>query len=179
MKYSIEWLKEEIDNGLEPKFNFFWSHKDDVGGCCFSQWFYSPFEVDGHVYKTCEHWMMCQKALLFDTNEKFFEILDTEHPREVKALGRTIKNFDSKVWDKKKYNIVKLGNIHKFSQHPELRKHLLSTGEDIIVESSPYDPIWGIGMSKTDKGVDDIENWKGENLLGFALMEVRNELNNL
>ena len=92
------------------------------------------------------------------------------------ALGRKVKNFDEKKWNETKYSIVFAGNLLKFSQDENLKDFLLSTKNDIIVEASPYDKIWGMGMSADDEFVENPTRWKGENLLGFALMEVRDEL---
>ena len=120
--------------------------------------------------------MMAQKALLFNDDETFNKILNVGHPSDVKQMGREIKNFDKKIWDKKKFEIVKRGNIYKFEQNPRLKDYLLQTGDKILVEASPFDTIWGIGMSQDDVHIDDIYKWRGENLLGFALMEVRDLL---
>ena len=102
--------------------------------------------------------------------------MQTSDPKEMKALGKKVKNFDQVIWDKVKYSIVLNGNYYKFSQNPEMRDFLISTGDKILVEASPLDRIWGIGLSAQDHNANKPEAWKGENLLGFALMEVRDEL---
>jgi ribA/ribD-fused uncharacterized protein len=122
--------------------------------------------------------MMAEKARLFSDQEILEEILKTGNPKEVKSLGRKIKNFDHIVWDKHKYEIVKRGNLLKFSQNPEFKNFLLSTNEKVLIEASPYDRIWGIGMLESDPKAENPLQWNGENLLGFALMEVRDELQN-
>lgn len=100
-------------------------------------------------------------------------MLASNDPKEIKALGRQVKNFDAETWNRVAPDIVVKGNLHKFRQNPELCQFLLDTGEKILVEASPYDTIWGIGMQESESGVDNPENWKGTNFLGFALMEVR------
>ena len=117
--------------------------------------------------------MMAQKALLFNDNEIFNEIMKANHPKEYKELGRKIKNFSDLKWNENKYQIVLKGNIAKFSQNEKLKAFLLNTGIKILVEASPYDKIWGIGLSADQENIENPLTWNGENLLGFALMEVR------
>ncbi len=177
MKYNLEWVIEKYEKGESLKYLFFWGHqprKDGlIGDSCFSQWWQSAFVVDGITYTTAEHWMMAEKARLFKDTETLNKILQARTPAEAKKLGREVKNFDPGVWDTDKYELVKTGNQYKFSQHPDLKEHLQKTGNKIIVEASPTDQIWGIGMAKTDENVENPTYWKGPNLLGFALMEVR------
>jgi len=180
MKYTKNWLITEIQKGDRKEFILFWGHRPQkngkIGKSCFSQWFESSFTVNNIKYKTAEHWMMAEKARIFNDLKILPEILSAETPEIVKSLGRKIKNFDEKTWDNCKYECIKKGNFHKFSQNSDLKEYLISTGDKIIVEASPYDNIWGIGLSKEDPNALIPENWKGENLLGFALMEVRDEL---
>ncbi|SHF05931.1 conserved hypothetical protein, ribA/ribD-fused [Chryseobacterium takakiae] len=91
-------------------------------------------------------------------------------------MGRKVKKFDLDIWNEHKYEIVKKGNFLKFSQNEGFKEFLLSTDNKILVEASPYDTIWGIGMLETDPNTKNPVQWNGENLLGFALMEVRDEL---
>lgn len=100
----------------------------------------------------------------------------SDDPKQIKALGRKVHNFDDTIWNKAKYSIVLNGNYLKFSQNPELREFLLSTGDDILVEASPLDAIWGIRMSENNENARNPLKWSGRNLLGFALMEVRDEI---
>ena len=92
------------------------------------------------------------------------------------SLAAEVKNFDPKLWDQEKYSIVLRGNIAKFSQNPELLAFLDSTGDSVLVEGSPYDGIWGVKLNADDPAVQNPDNWRGENLLGFALMETRDIL---
>ena len=174
MKYTIENINSE------SKFLFFWGHQPNKGGSisktCFSQWWLSSFEVDKVIYKTAEHWMMAQKAELFKDNEVLEKILQAKSPAEAKKLGREVKNYNENLWLAARYDIVKQGNYHKFSQNPELKTFLLNTKDRVLVEASPVDAIWGIGMAGDHKDVLDPEKWQGLNLLGLALMEVRDEL---
>jgi ribA/ribD-fused uncharacterized protein len=117
--------------------------------------------------------MMSQKALLFNDIETNSKIMKENDPKQYKELGRQVKNFSPKIWDEKKFEIVVKGNLHKFSQNENLKQFLLSTKNKILAEASPYDKIWGIGMDANDKDILNQDKWKGENLLGKALMKVR------
>lgn len=181
MKYSMDWLIDQYENGKPLKLLYFWGHtpkyNEEIGKHVFSQWYKAPFTIGTTVYKTSEHYMMAQKALLFKNQEIFSEIIACHKPSEVKELGREIKNFDDEIWNTYKYEIVKTGNIHKFNQNNELASFLISTGNHVIVEASPVDAIWGIGMSQDSPHIDNLYMWRGQNLLGFALMETRDFLN--
>jgi ribA/ribD-fused uncharacterized protein len=174
MKYTIENINPE------NKFLFFWGHQLSKDGTitktCFSQWWESSFVVEGIEYKSAEHWMMAKKASLFGDNEVLEKIINSKSPAEAKKLGREVKNYNDFTWLEHRFKIVKEGNTHKFSQSKDLKTFLLNTNERVIVEASPVDPIWGIGMASDHKDIDTPEKWKGLNLLGFVLMEVRDEL---
>lgn len=174
MKYSVE----NIDP--QSKFIFFWGHEPSKDGSitknCLSQWWISSFVVDGIEYKTAEHWMMAKKAALFNDSVNLEKILLANSPAEAKKLGREVNDYDDTVWSAQRYEIVKQGNFHKFNQNPELKEFLLNTRTRVLVESSPLDPIWGIGMAHDHADAHYPEKWHGLNLLGFALMEVRDEL---
>jgi ribA/ribD-fused uncharacterized protein len=175
--YHTEWLIEKYYSDEPIKFLFFWGHnkkpQEQVGKFCFSQWFELPFMVDGITYKTAEHWMMANKALLFGDQKHHDKIVEANHPGEVKELGRMVWNFDELIWRDYRYQIVVNGNIHKFNQHPEFAQYLINTGDRILVEASPVDTIWGVGLAQDNEHINDPNNWRGLNLLGFALMEVR------
>jgi ribA/ribD-fused uncharacterized protein len=177
MKYNIEKLTTEKQ---ENKYLFFWGHQPNkdvsISKTCFSQWWLSSFDVAGTTYKTAEHWMMAKKAELFNDKEVLEKIIQTKSPAEAKKLGREVKNYVDTVWLANRFEIVKEGNLHKFGQNKDLKEFLLNTNERILVEASPVDPIWGIGMAADHKEVNNPEKWRGLNLLGFALMEVRDEL---
>ena len=120
--------------------------------------------------------MMYNKALLFDDKDIANEILNNNQPKAIKELGRKVKNFNDELWDKMKYKIVFTGNYYKFSQNTDLRNFLLSTKNKVLVEASPYDKVWGIKMKYDDENIENPFCWKGKNLLGFALMEARDEI---
>ena len=122
---------------------------------------------------------MVAKARIFKDDEVEKEIMNTSDPKLMKALGRKVRNFDPEVWDKLKYSIVLNGNYYKFTQNKEMMDFLLSTGDKILVEASPVDAIWGIGFSKDNEKAKNVAMWRGQNLLGFALMEVRDEIRKL
>lgn len=141
-----------------------------------SQWYNSKMIIDGISYLNAEQYMMAQKARLFGDEKIFNEIMKEDTPREFKRLGRLIENFDNDIWNREKRNIVLKGNIHKFSQNEKLKKLLLDTVDKILIEASPYDDIWGVKLRETDSLILNINTWKGQNLLGFILMEVRDYL---
>lgn len=120
--------------------------------------------------------MMSKKALLFGDEETNQEIMNAREQNVIKQLGRKVRGFDEEIWEKFKVPIVLTGNYYKFSQLDNLRYYLIGTGETILVEASPYDTAWGIGMAEAEASESDVNAWRGESLLGFALMEVREEL---
>lgn len=183
MTYSLNWLQEQLNQDKQLEYLFFWGHTPPKDGStdksCFSQWFPAPFTVNGIEYLTAEHWMMWKKAILFGDKETAGEIVKTEKPAIAKELGRKVRNFDPAVWSAACFDIVVEGNKHKFEQHENMKNVLLYTGNKILVEASPVDTIWGIGLAKDHPDAANPFNWKGTNLLGFALMEVREWLRGL
>lgn len=177
MKYTKDTIVKRFNDNERMKYIFFWGHRPSADGSitksCFSQWYDCRFTVDGVEYSTAEQYMMSQKALLFGDNKIYSEIMNAGHPNEYKSLGRKISGFDEKVWNANKTDIVIKGNTAKFSQNQELKYFLLNTNNRILVEASPYDKIWGIGMKSDDTRCENPVLWNGENLLGFCLMEVR------
>ncbi|SHO57539.1 NADAR family protein [Vibrio quintilis] len=176
---SNDALKAWIAKGGHPKFVFFWGHqkaKSGISHSCFSQWYGAPFEDDGMQFKTAEHYMMYHKAMLFGCPEIGQQILASAHPNEAKQLGRKVTGFDEAIWNEKRFEIVVSANRLKFSQNPELKAFLLGTGKRILVEASPVDKIWGIGLAADHELAPIPAKWKGLNLLGYALMVVRDEL---
>ena len=132
--------------------------------------------MDGVRYPTAEHWMMAEKARLFGDEQIAARILAAESPKQVKQLGREVCGFEPTRWDDEKRRIVTEGNAHKFTQNLALGEFLPSTGDLVLVEASPVDPVWGIGLAADDDDARNPLHWRGENLLGFALMDVRDKL---
>jgi ribA/ribD-fused uncharacterized protein len=173
-------LRRRCSEGEAFRFLYFWGHQPAKDGkitqSCLSQWYAASFEIAGNVYPTAEHWMMASKARLFDDQATLREILDSADPKTAKALGRKVKNFDDEVWKEHCRRLVTEGNVAKFGQNDDLQAFLLSTEDQVLVEASPYDRIWGIGRKATDERAKHPDTWQGENLLGFALMDVREAL---
>ncbi|WP_328536391.1 NADAR family protein [Streptomyces sp. NBC_00344] len=176
----IDALATQVSRGDRVKFLHFWGHtpRHDgaVGATCLSQWWESPFTVDGVRYATAEHWMMAGKARLFADGETEQRALDAANPALAKKAGRLVRGFDDTVWQRERYRIVVEGSVHKFAQHPQLREFLLATGDRVLVEASPVDRIWGIGLAADDERAQQPDRWRGLNLLGFALMDARERL---
>jgi len=154
-------MKQDEDN-----FYFFW-------GGPFSQWARFEMEIDGVAYCTCEQFMMAQKAIYFRDMEVYDQIMKSDSPKEQKALGRKVKDFNKDKWEKVARLIVYKGNYAKFTQYPHLRDKLIETGDKIMAEVNPYDRIWGIGLSGDDERALDIDTWRGTNWLGEEIMKVR------
>lgn len=181
-----------IKNG----FLFFWKTNE-----VFSQWHPSPFTVGEFTYQNAEHWMMAMKAKIFSdlptlrtlyegtdidfNNVKylndaiFMQILQETNPRNIKAYGRRIQGFNEETWTALREDVVFSGNLYKFSSTEKLKQELLGTDDLILVEAAPNDAIWGIGMDENDPDAVYPEKWKGLNLLGRALMNVRKTLRNV
>lgn len=179
MKYDIEKIKQICRLRPETTIIYFWGHTPNpkkMTAACFSQWYDCYFEVDGVQYHTAEQYMMASKALLFKDEEVYQEIMSANNPHDYKKLGRKVRNFEPEPWDAMKYEIVVKGNKAKFSQNPDIKEFLLSTDDAILAEASPYDDIWGIKLDRETAMQGTVEQWQGENLLGCALMEVRDWL---
>ena len=155
-------------------FVFFW-REYEVNGYL-SQWYPISFVIDGIKYQTAEQYMMAQKAMMAGDNETLNTIMRTKSPKKCKKLGRNIIGFDSDKWDVIKEDVVYRANIAKFSQNEALKQAILETGNAILAEANQYDSVWGIGRKASEKAAQVPEKWKGSNLLGKALMKVRDEL---
>jgi ribA/ribD-fused uncharacterized protein len=177
---AIEQLACELRSGTRIKFLCFWGHAVPADGSvratCLSQWYPAPFRIDGANYPTAEHYMMAAKARLFGDESACERILRAAQPGAAKAIGREIRGFDEARWIEHRFDIVIAANLAKFSQNPALHDYLLRTGEQVLVEASPVDRIWGIGLAADAREAKDPGAWQGLNLLGFALMEVRKRL---
>ncbi len=151
------------------EFTFFWQ-----SGSPFSNWYQpSDFTVDGVTYNCSEQYMMHMKALLFNDTEVADLIMEQRNPRKQKMLGREVRGFDDAIWMSKCEELMVVGLVAKFTQIPGLYEKLMNTGDTIIVEASPYDKVWGIGMTEDDPRATDPAKWNGKNLLGKVLMEAR------
>lgn len=176
MHMDREWLMKHRDE--MPEILLFYGHKttDEITEMCLSQWYPCEFEAEGTKYTSAEQYMMAEKARLFGDEEIRAQILKTSDPAICKKLGRKVRNFNQEKWNKNRENIARKGNFYKFSQNAKLREFLLSTGDKILVEASPRDRIWGIGMGKSNPDALDPAKWRGRNLLGFSIMSVRKKI---
>ncbi|MFJ8886958.1 NADAR family protein [Streptomyces sp. NPDC102402] len=176
----MDGLLARTARGERVKYLPFWGHRPrqdgSLGESCLSQWWPAPFTVDSVTYASAEHWMMAGKARLFGDSEAEALAVAAGSPAAAKKVGRLVKGFDDGIWARERFALVVAGSVHKFGQDPALRAYLLGTGERVLVEASPMDRIWGIGLTKDDPRTADPESWRGLNLLGFALMEARERL---
>ncbi|MQY27756.1 NADAR family protein [Nocardia aurantia] len=174
---SVTGLVELLAAGEQVEYLLFWGHRPPREGSAgphyLSQWWPAEFTVDGLTFRTAEHYMMWRKAILFGDTASADRVLNAEHPREVKSLGRQISGFDDILWQAHRFEIVVAGSAAKFAQHEDLRQYLTDTGDRVLVEASPVDRIWGIGLAADDPRAAEPTRWEGLNLLGFALMEAR------
>lgn len=174
---SLDALIAAVEQGDAFEYRFFWGHRRRADGglsnACLSQWWSCRFEVGGVVYASAEHFMMAGKARLFGDEVTRSAILAAESPEEAKRLGRQVAGFDERRWAAVRFDLVTAGNVAKFGQDPALRQFLLDTGDEVLVEASPTDSIWGIGLGREDVRARDPRQWKGLNLLGFSLVRAR------
>ncbi len=171
-------LEDELEGALPP-FLFFWGHTARAahpGPWVLSQWWPAEFEVESTTYFHAEGFMMAEKARLFGDEEARARIIAALQPAEAKRIGRLVRDFDERVWVAERYGIVVRGNLAKFGQDHDLRRYLVSTAPRLPVEASPVDRVWGIGLSAQDDRAARPSEWRGQNLLGFALAEVRDRL---
>ncbi|GAA4217428.1 NADAR domain-containing protein [Actinocatenispora rupis] len=177
---SVEDLCRATRAGRSLRYLYFWGHRPERGGGvgrgCLSQWWPAAFTVDGVRYTSAEHFMMAGKARLFGDVEMLPRILAATSPAQAKAFGGRVRGFVEEVWREHRSGIVTAANVAKFGQHDDLREYLLATRGRVLVEASPRDRVWGIGLAATDPRAADPARWRGTNLLGFALMRARSTL---
>lgn len=152
-------------------YTFFWKTESP-----FSNWHQDEFIIDGVKFKNTEMHMMWKKAMLFGDADTAEEILKAKHPKDCKALGRKVKGFDKDIWEENCKQFVYDGNYAKFTQNKSLLKKLMDTGNTKICEASPYDSIWGLGVSEEDAKKLPEEKWPGTNWLGSILTQLREDL---
>jgi conserved hypothetical protein, ribA/ribD-fused len=151
-------------------------HNPDEPYGFLSNWYRSEFSVDGIKFTSMEQYMMYKKAILFEDAEIASQILKTDDVVLIKELGRKVSNYNDTVWNGMRQVVIYKGLLEKFRQNDDLKKSLLDTGDNMLAECAVKDCVWGIGLSMTDNNRNDINAWRGQNLLGFSLMLVRDEL---
>jgi len=176
-------MKYDYVNGPSYKERRTDTHVYFVGGP-FSQWYTSEFIAspfpgyEAGKFSCCEQFMMASKALLFHDVDVYTAILRETNPKEHKALGRQVRNFDEALWDLCARELVFRGNVAKFGQNEDLKQYLLETDDRILVEGASYDSVWGVKLAYDDPAIEDRENWKGKNWLGQVLTATRQHLRN-
>ena len=172
MTKNIHTLEKEIYRGhtMTDKFVFFY-------GGPFSQWSRCKFTIGEMQFNCSEQYMMFQKASLFGNKSLAEKIIKSKDPSEQKQFGKQVKGLIPEQWDRISKGVVYIGNYAKFTQNEEYKEALLETGNKTIVEASPYDPLWGIGLGEYDPRALDPGQWQGKNWLGLVLMKVREQIN--
>ncbi|WP_036565584.1 NADAR family protein [Nocardioides halotolerans] len=174
---SVDELVAAVSGGQRVKWLHFWGHTpkgERVGQWCLSQWWPAVFEDEAGVrFASAEHYMMWRKAVLFGDDDAAGRVLAARTPAAAKDLGRRVRGFDDAAWTARRWEVVVTGSTLKFGQDPALRDYLLSTRGRVLVEASPVDRVWGIGLAADSEHAEQPDRWRGLNLLGFALMEAR------
>jgi ribA/ribD-fused uncharacterized protein len=174
---DLESLRKAVRGGQSFTYRLFYGHTPRPDGklsdAVFSQFWPCSFSLGGIRYIFAEQWMMASKARLFADAEALARILVAKAPLECKRIGRSVRGFDEARWREHRFDLVTAGNVAKFGQDAALREYLLATGDEILVEASPTDCIWGIRLGRDNKDAIDPLRWRGQNLLGFALMRAR------
>lgn len=151
-------------------------HNPDEENGYLSNWYISTFSVGGVPFTSMEQYMMFEKARVFKDFKILYEMLKTNDVAVIKKLGRQISGYNDVIWNGIRQNIVFRGAYQKFSCNEDIKKKLLGTGDAILAECAVNDKIWGIGLGMDDLKALSIDMWKGQNLLGFTLMSVRDVL---
>jgi ribA/ribD-fused uncharacterized protein len=158
----------------QDHFVFFWRPQEENG--YLGNWFLRDFELDGTRFNCSEQAMMYKKAMLMGDPKTAAIILKEDQPAKHKKLGQSVAPWDEKKWLENREKIMFDSCRAKFLAAPDLLEQLLATGDACLVEASPMDKIWGIGLAKDHPDASKPKNWKGLNLLGKVLMEVREDL---
>lgn len=156
-----------------PEIIYFWRPHESNGWL--GNWYPSEFISDGKRFINSEHYFMWRKVMMFEPGLEQV-ILGVDDPKKMKDIGQSVKNYDDGVWSAARYDVMKTALYEKFTQNPLLLAKLLGTGSALLVEASPYDRIWGIGLDMAAASKGGLELWRGQNLLGKALMETRARL---
>lgn len=151
-------------------------HNPNEENAFLSNWSFSDFEKDGVKYSSMEQYMMHRKAMTFGDMEIAEKVMAASDFGEIKALGRQVRGYDDRIWNGIRQIVVYEGLLEKFRQNPELKRQLLATGDALLAECALRDQLWAIGLTMHDEGRLNMEKWRGQNLLGFALMQVREKL---
>lgn len=171
-------LIERLHGGDEFEYVIFYRERDKWG--CLSQFYRAPLTIDGIRYSTAEHFYMAEKARTFGDDEALAKILVAGPPKKAKNIAKNIIGFDRDQWYKDDHarRVAVRGNVAKFSdpENKEIRDILMSTGDAVLVEGAPFDYKWGIGIRWDDERASKPEEWEGDNLLGFALMDARQRI---
>jgi ribA/ribD-fused uncharacterized protein len=173
-------LERAVGQGRTFVYRPFYGHTPrgdgKISDAVFSQFYPCSFQIDGQTYSWAEQWMMASKARLFGDADSLAKILAADTPMACKTLGRGVQDYDDAVWSARRFDLVTEGNVAKFGQDAALCGYLLATGDEVLVEAAPRDTVWGIGYGRDNPAVQTPALWRGQNLLGFAMMRARAQL---
>lgn len=176
-RYNREAIQQRYNEGEALNFVFFWGPGESkLPKACFNQWHNAAFHHNNFLFASAEQAMMAEKAYMFKDLGTLQQILECVNPRAVKALGRMVQGYNDLRWAAHRLQLVVDINYEKFSQNHDMREVLLATGSAILVEASRVDKVWGIGMAEDNQNCTNPNLWHGTNLLGEALMIVREQL---
>lgn len=178
-QYTPLWLREQLQAGVKPWFLQFYRPNAPLGKidkACLSLWYSCTFEVDGIKYDSIGQFLMAEKARVLGDEEVRSQIIQLRHRDEIDKVGNDIWSRKAEAWDKQMFHLAVKGNLAKFEQNPSLRSFLLETQNRILVETDPNDLIWGIGLKEGQREIQNPDLWPGSNLMGFALMVVRDKI---
>lgn len=172
---SVEHLASAVQAGRTFEYLMFFGAEPGprLTRACLSNWWEQTFELEGMEWPTVEHYMMYAKARLFGDETRMAQIREAKSPKAAKALGRKVTPYGELSWGAHRYGAVRRACEAKFLQNEELREFLKATEGKVLVEASPWDRVWGIGLRASNPASNDPRTWKGANLLGFVLMDVR------
>lgn len=176
---SVEALVAAVSAGHSFEYLCFYGHTNTSGlvnASCLSNFYPAQFELDGLRWPSSEHYMMHSKAALFGDTVRMGQIRKAPTCADAKKLGRKVTPYGDASWAAHRYEAVRRACEAKFGQHADLRAFLVGTGDAILVEAAPRDTVWGIGLGAKNDAARDPRQWRGSNLLGFALMDVREAL---
>lgn len=175
-QYSVNNLLSMEDIELAAYVFFAEAEQGEINASCMNMKYIAPFDVGEDHYVSAEHYYLAEKAKIAGDFKSRELIKKATEPAEFRMLEREIENLNPVTWDEVKYAIALVGNYHKFWNNMALKKYLMTTEQKILAYTDSEDLIWGTGLDIDHEDAEDPSKWPGQNLLGFAIMELRDHL---